>query len=446
MLQSRNGNLINKSFDTKIQLLLCCILIFILSTIAKAAQTPDVWDVLRSEFKINHEVNRPEVQEQIRWIQNHPGYVVKVCQKGEPYFYHVIREIQKRNLPGELALLPMIESAYDPFAYSKVGAAGLWQIMPLTGNQLGLNQDWWFDGRRSINHSTEAALTHLTHLNKFFKGNWILSIAAYDAGEGAISRAAKVNNPSGRQVSFWELTVPKETQVYVPRFLALAEVMKNPKAYKIDLPEMPFRPYFEEVNIGSQIDLSYAAGLAGITVKELTKLNPGHNRWATAPYKPFKLLIPIAKVTQFYFNLANSPADKRVSWTRHIVLPRDSLQSIARQYHTTITMIKKLNQLSQNYIRPNQVLLIPSTKNTPVLPFHEVSKAKFLSLSLKTPSEYRVIHIVQPSDSYRKIENLYRVTNQDILAWNHLEKGRPLLPGQQLIIWKKVSSSKNGIY
>lgn len=409
--------------------------------IGNAAQPVDVWDVLRREFKLSHEVNRPEVQEQIRWILNHPGFVNKVCQQAEPYLYHVTREIQRRNLPGELALLPMIESAYDPFAYSKVGAAGLWQIMPMTGNQLGLIQDWWFDGRRSINHSTEAALTHLTHLNKVFNGNWVLSIAAYDAGEGAIGRAAKANDPTGRKVSFWELNVPKETQVYVPRFLALAAIMSNPQAYKINLPFKPFRPYFEEVSIGSQIDLNHAASLAGISVKELTQLNPGYNRWATAPYKPFTLLIPIAKVTQFYFNLSHSPIEKRVSWTKHLVLPSDSLQSIARQYHTTINLIKKLNRLSELYIRPNQVLLIPSTKNTPVLPFHEISKSKFLSQTPIKGKVYRVIHIVQPNETYNTLERLYKVTSQDIKKWNHLTTEVPLASGQQLIIWKKIKQS-----
>ncbi|MCL5272503.1 MAG: transglycosylase SLT domain-containing protein [Gammaproteobacteria bacterium] len=425
----------------KILRLFSCLVLISISIIGNASPPLDVWDVLRSEFKLSHEVNQPEVQEQIRWILNHPGFINKVCQQAEPYLYHVTREIQRRNLPGELALLPMIESAYDPFAYSKVGAAGLWQIMPMTGNQLGLIQDWWLSIQRIFNHSTEAALTHLTHLNKVFNGNWILSIAAYDAGEGAIGRAAKANDPTGRKVSFWKLNVPKETQVYVPRFLALAAIMSDPQAYKINLPFKPFRPYFEEVSIGSQIDLNHAASLAGISVKELTQLNPGYNRWATAPYKPFTLLIPIAKVTQFYFNLSHSPIEKRVSWTKHLVLPSDSLQSIARQYHTTVTLIKKLNRLSEQLLRPNQVLLIPSTKNSPVLPFHEISKSKFLSQTPIKGKVYRVIHIVQPNETFNTLERLYKVTSQDIKKWNHLITEAPLASGQQLIIWKKIKQS-----
>ncbi|WP_058493498.1 LysM peptidoglycan-binding domain-containing protein [Legionella worsleiensis] len=422
----------------KIPQRLKCLLFYMLCTQIYAGQTPDAWEVLRGEFKINHQITRPEVQDQIRWLLEHPGFVTKVCQKAQPYLYHVIREIQRRNLPGELALLPMIESAYDPFAYSKVGAAGLWQIMPVTGNELGLIQDWWFDGRRSINHSTHAALTHLMRLNKVFNGNWTLAIAAYDAGEGTIGRAIKSLSPTNHPVNFWELKVPKETQVYVPRFLALAEIIGNAQAYKIKLPVTPFQPYFEEVNIGSQIDLSHAARLAGISVNELTQLNPGFNRWATAPYKPFTLLVPIAQVTQFYFNLSHLPVDKRVSWTKHLVLPSDSLGSIARQYHTTVTLIKKLNRLPDHSIRPNQVLLIPSTKNTPVLPFHEISKSKFLSQTSFKGEVYRVIHIVQPNESYSSLEKLYHVTAKDIMNWNHLSPEAPLSTGQQLIVWKKV--------
>ncbi|HIF0331242.1 TPA: LysM peptidoglycan-binding domain-containing protein, partial [Legionella pneumophila] len=164
--------------------------------------------------------------------------------------------------------------------------------------------------------------------------------------------------------------------------------------------------------------------------------------WATAPYKPFTLLIPIAKVTQFYFNLSRSPVDKRVSWRKHLVLPRDSLQSIARQYHTTASLIKKLNRLPDGSIRPNQVLLIPSTKNTPVLPFHEISKSKFLRQTPIKGKVYRVIHIVQPNETYHTLERLYKVTSQDIMKWNHIGAGVALVKGQQLIIWKKSSDLK----
>jgi membrane-bound lytic murein transglycosylase D len=411
--------------------------------------TPDVWNVLRSEFALNHDTSRAEVQEQIRWLVAHPSYLNKVCRQSEPYIYHILGEIKKRKLPGELALLPMIESAYDPFAYSGVGAAGLWQLMPRTGSDLGLKQDWWFDGRRSIRPSTDAALNYLVHLNKFFKGNWILSIAAYDAGEGTISRSMKA---SQRQ-EFWEIPVPRETQIYVPRLLALAEIIKNPQRYKLSLPEIPYLPYFEEVNIGSQIDLSHAAKMAGISYKELIKLNPGYNRWTTAPYKPFKLLIPTEKVHQFNLNLANVPEEKRVSWTKHQVKQGDNLDNIATRYHTTVNLIKQLNQLTTNKVKPNQSILIPNTKNAPVvIAKKEIAIAKttpFGGSSTSTTKHHllavrnhRVIHIIQGTDSYMKLERLYGVTAQEIQTWNKLAKNQHLSTGQQLVIWKRVKQPR----
>lgn len=428
-----------------IKTILFCTFIFPgIFAVAIASEAPDVWDVLRSEFAISHEVNRSEVQEQIRWLANHPSYINKVCRQSEPYIYHILAQIKKRKLPGELALLPMIESAYDPFAYSGAGAAGLWQLMPRTGSELGLKQDWWFDGRRSIGPSTDAALNYLLYLNKFFNGNWILAIAAYDSGEGTIARAIKSTAKPGRYVEFWNLSVPRETQVYVPRLLALAEIIKNPHRYKVSLPNIPYLPYFEEVNIGSQIDLNHAAKMAGISYKELIKLNPGYNRWTTAPYKPFKLLIPTENVERFNLNLSSVPEEKRVSWTKHQVKQGDSLSNIATRYHTTVNLIKQLNQLTSNQVKPNQSILIPSSKNTAVIAKKEIPLSTKAAQPVETvhiitsEKNRRIIHIVQNNDTYKKIEKTYGITAHDIQMWNKLPIDKPLRKGQQLVIWKRV--------
>ena len=418
---------------------LFCIFIFPgISNVAIARNVPDVWDVLRGEFTLSHEVTRPEVQEQIRWLVAHPSYLHKVSRQSEPYIYHILAEIRKRKLPGELALLPMIESAYDPFAYSGAGAAGLWQLMPLTGSDLGLKQDWWFDGRRSIGPSTDAALNYLVYLNKFFSGNWILAIAAYDSGEGTIARAIKAVNRPGQAVYFWNLPIPRETKIYIPRLFALAEIINNPVRYRVSLPNIPYLPYFEEVNIGSQIDLNHAAKLAGISYKELIKLNPGYNRWTTAPYKPFRLLIPAEKVERFNLNLANFPEEKRVSWTKHQVKQGDSLNNIATRYHTTVNLIKQLNQLTTNRIKPNQSILIPSSKNTAVVAKTDNTTSSPATHQLTTSSNRRIIHIVQNNDTFEKIQKTYGVSARAIQSWNKLSNTKSLHKGQQLVIWRKV--------
>jgi membrane-bound lytic murein transglycosylase D len=406
-----------------------------------AQGAPDVWDVLRDEFTVSHEVTRPEVQEQIRWLVAHPSYLHKVSRQSEPYIYHILAEIKKRKLPGELALVPMIESAYDPFAYSGVGAAGLWQLMPRTGSDLGLKQDWWFDGRRSIGPSTDAALNYLLYLNKYFNGSWILAMAAYDAGEGTIARSIKATTPPGSAVDFWSLAIPRETKVYVPRLLALAEIIKNPGRYKVDLPGIPYLPYFEEVNIGSQIDLNHAAKLAGMSYKELIRLNPGYNHWTTAPYKPFKLLIPTEKVDRFNLNLSNFPEEKRVSWTKHQVQKGDSLSNIATRYHTTVNLIKQLNQLTSNSVKPNQAILIPSTKNTEVIAKTEDPAKSPLIESIAAARNHRIIHIVQNNDTYQKLQLTYGVTSKEIQSWNKLPVDQPLKKGQQLVIWKTIKQA-----
>lgn len=407
-----------------------------------ASPTPNVWDVLRSQLTLNHEVTQPEVQSQLRWLISHPSYLQKLA-RSEPYIYHIVTEIRKRNMPGEIALLPMIESAYDPFAYSGAGAAGLWQLMPGTGNNLGLKQDWWFDGRRSIRPSTDAALNYLAYLNKYFNGEWLLAIAAYDSGEGTVARAIK-NSGQTRRINFWTLPVPNETKAYVPRLLALAEIIKYPERYKITLPDIPHTPYFEEVNIGSQIDLNHAAKLAGISYNDLIKLNPGFNRWATAPYKPFKLLIPADKVAHFNRNLLNMPQDKRVSWTRHQVKPGDTLGAIATRYFTTANLIRELNQLKSDKLKNGQYVLIPSTKNAPLA---EKSKYRvFAPDSLASTQTYKVIHIVQPGETLKTIETKYQVSEDKIRLWNKLNPAPNLSisKGEQLIIWR--TRVKPGLY
>ena len=405
-----------------------------LSSLTNAYASPNVWDVLRAQFMLNHDVTRPEVQQQIRWIAAHPSYIQKMARQSEPYIYHIVTEIKKRKLPGELALIPMIESSYDPFAYSGAGAAGLWQLMPGTGTDLGLKQDWWSDARRSIRPSTNAALNYLSYLHNFFNGDWILAFAAYDSGEGTLARIIKNSGQNERNVRFWSLSVPEETRAYIPRLLALAEVIQNPQRYHVVLPDIPHAPYFEEVNIGSQIDLSHAAKLAGISYKEMIKLNPGFNRWATAPYRPYKLLIPADKVAHFSRNLANVPEDERVSWTRHQVSAGENLIFIAQKYHTTVNLIKELNQLKTNSVKKGQYVIIPSKKSTPTVTKRQASKPVSHFVAAKT---YRVIHIVQRNESYTFLQKKYGVTAAQIQAWNHLGAKTRLRVGQQLVIWRQ---------
>jgi membrane-bound lytic murein transglycosylase D len=403
---------------------------FTYSTTSSSEAALNSWDVMRKQFKLNHYVTQPEVQTQLRWLISHPSYLNKLAQS-EPYIYHIISEISRRGLPGEIALIPMIESSYDPFAYSGAGAAGLWQLMPGTGTDLGLKQDWWSDARRSIQPSTDAALNYFKYLNHFFHGDWILAVAAYDSGEGTMARIIKNSNQKGPNINFWTLQVPSETKAYVPRLLALAEIIQNPQRYHVQLPNIRYAPYFTEVNIGSQIDLSNAAKLAGISYQTLIKLNPGFNRWATAPYRPYKLLIPTDKVEGFSRNLARTSEDQRVSWTRHQVSAGDNLSIIAQKYHTSVNLIKELNQLKSESIKNGQYVLIPSQNKNYVAQNSQPEVTHF-----KPTQPYKTIHIVQAKESYTQIEKQYGVTTKQIKQWNNLASNQALRTGQQIVIYQ----------
>lgn len=406
------------------------------------SKTANAWAVLRQQFALGHETLRPEVKEQLRWLSAHPHYIQKIAEQSEPYLYFIISEIKKRKLPGELAILPMIESAYNPFAYSPAGAAGLWQLMPGTGSGLGLKQDWWYDGRRSISLSTQAALKYLSYLNRYFKGNWILAIAAYDSGQGKILKAMQSNKQYQRKINFWSLNLPLETKKYIPRLLAIAEIIKNPERYHIKLPDFPYEPYFEEVDIKGQIDLNQAAQMANMSYEQLIRLNPGYNRWVTAPYEPYHLLLPVNKKPIFVNKLKRLPEEERVNWVRHQVQKGETLSHIALRYHTTVGLIKKINNIESTPLTTKQKILIPGNNLTTV----PVNPKKINQIDNSTNSKYRrVIHIVQKNDNYLSISKLYNVSPGQIRFWNNLASANKIPVGKQLIIWKRIASPA-GIY
>lgn len=432
--------MLNKRFGILL-LVVFCASVSAQASIFKSTRPPsDMWQALRDSFTLNLYPNQREVKKQIQWIKSHPSYLRILTKQAKPYLYFVFKRVRKYHLPGEIALLPMIESAYNPFAYSGVGAAGLWQLMPGTGTGLGLRQDWWYDGRRGIHTSTTAALKYLKYLNKFFNGNWTLAIAAYDSGEGTVKRALTSKQQTTTNANFWSLNLPKETKAYIPRLLALALVIKYPKYYGIKLPELPYEEYFAKIEVDRQIDLTHAAQLAGISYSELIKLNPGYNRWATAPDRPHTLVLPIDKVTQFKANLDKVPTEKLVTWQRHRVKSGETLSQIALKYRTRITLIKSINKLTSNVIKLNQVLLIPSTKHLSVKTITETQRKQAINhASSKGPK--KIIHVVKPGESFASIENRYHTKAAAIRYWNKITNNR-LVPGQKLIIWQRRSRAK----
>lgn len=255
------------------------------------APIEDVWTRISNQFAFDIPDNN-RVTLQRNWYLKHPEYMARVVNRARPFLFYITEEIEKRNMPLEIALLPIVESAFDPFAYSHGRAAGMWQFIPGTAKRFGIRQTWWYDGRRDVIASTQGALDYLTYLNEMFDGNWLHALAAYNSGEGRVLRAIKRAKAAGQKTDFWSLDLPRETRAYVPKLLALADILKKRDDYAFAWPAVDNIEAVKVVDIGSQVDLAFAAELADMKLEALHALNPGFNRWATDPDGPHHLLLP----------------------------------------------------------------------------------------------------------------------------------------------------------
>jgi membrane-bound lytic murein transglycosylase D len=320
----------------------------------------DIWQVLRQEFSLEHYEDDPRVQDQISWFMTHQDFLLSSSNRAAPYLYYILQQVHKRHLPAEVVLLPIFESAYNPFAYSSAGAAGIWQMMPGTASGYGVKQNWWYDGRRDVITSTKAALTHLSYLGNFFDSNWLLAFAAYDTGEGNVMNAINKNIRDGSNTDYWSLPLARETRIYVPRLLALAAIIAHPEKYPVYFPPVRNAPYLAQIDIGAQINLQQAAGFAGISLKKLMQLNPGYNRAITDPHGPNKLVLPIENVAQFTDSLAQTSLyHLPIQWEHYKTRSGDSLVVLAKRYNTSPAILRKMNQLSSNHLSAGTNLVIP---------------------------------------------------------------------------------------
>ena len=256
-----------------------------------ATELEDLWQRIQFQLTFNVPQTRPIV-EQRNFYSSHQAYLDRVAGRAQPFLHYIVQELEKRNMPLELALLPIVESAFDPFAYSHAAAAGMWQFMPATGKRFGLKQNFWYDGRRDVIASTRAALDYLQYLHDKLEGDWLNAIAAYNSGEGRILNAIKRNKKRRLPTDFWSLDLPAETTAYVPKLLALVDILKRPDEFDIVWKFIANEPKIDVVEVKSQIDLAIAAEMAGINVSELQALNPGFNQWATDPDGPHYLVLP----------------------------------------------------------------------------------------------------------------------------------------------------------
>jgi membrane-bound lytic murein transglycosylase D len=406
-----------------------------------STSTQSIWPRIRSGFQLPSDIDQPALITEVDWFANHPAYMQRVMERADPFLFYILEEADKRDLPTELVLLPIVESAYQPFAYSHGRAAGLWQFIPSTGRMYGLKQNWWYDGRRDIHASTQAALNYLENLSKEFNGDWMLALAAYNSGSGTVRRAIKRNEKLHRPTDFWHLDLPKETRAYVPKLLALKEIISNPELYEVSLRCIPDAPGFKQVETTAQLDLALAAELAEVDLETLYNFNPAFNRWATDPDGPYTLLLPADAAELFEKNYAELSADEHLRWARHKIKSGETLSEIAQKYNTTVQHLRKVNDLGNNSIREGKYLIIPvASKNGTSYSLSSKQRLKSLQNTKQGSNSTRIDHIVQNGESFWEISRKYNVDMHKLAKWNGMAVKDPLKQGQKLVVW---SSSKS---
>lgn len=397
--------------------------------------TDDVWQRIRQQFQFDIPENR-RLTVQRDWFVKHPSYLDRVAKRAQPFLHYIVEELEKNEIPLEIALLPIVESAFDPFAYSHGRASGMWQFVPGTGKRFGMKQNWWYDGRRDVIASTQGAIQYLKYLHKFFDGDWLLVLAAYNSGEGRVRRAVKNNLRKNKPTDFWSLDLPKETEAYVPKLLALADIIKRPEDFDIELFKIENESVISRINIGSQLDLAKAANLAQISLAELQRLNAGYNRWATDPDGPHYLVIPNNKKDIFIDKLSKLSSKERLSWQRYKIKSGDSLGKIAKKFHTQISLIQQVNDIKGSQIRAGKYLLIPvAAQSLDQYIFSE--QQRLVKTQSRQQSGTKVSYKVKSGDTLWDISRAYKVTSKQIAKWNGMAPRDTIRPGQKLVIWQK---------
>jgi membrane-bound lytic murein transglycosylase D len=403
----------------------------------------DLWERIRAGYAMPV-LNSPLVARHEQWFINNPQYLDSMVGRARLYLYYIVDEVEKRGMPMEIALLPAIESAYKPQAYSRARAAGLWQFIPSTGRIYGLEMNWWYDGRNDVMASTGAALDYLEKLHGQFN-DWQLALAAYNCGEGKVERLVAENRRKGLATDFNSLKkLPRETKNYVPKLMAIANIIADPAKYNLQIAAIPNTEYFARVVTDGQIDLGVVARLTDMPVDELFMINPGYQRWVTDPSRPHALLVPANKKDALIEGLTKLANEERVQWARHEVRRGDTISRVAGRYHVTVESIRTANSMASNHLTTGQNLLIPVSANKlTAIPAAAIIMTANASIRRENGDSERVkiLHRVRSGETLWSIARKYRVYIHQLREWNLLETDDTLRLGQRLFIWTTRGTS-----
>jgi membrane-bound lytic murein transglycosylase D len=389
---------------------------------AAGKQPDDLWERIRLDLSWQS-MQSPQVDSARKELLRQPNYLPEVSDRADYYLYYIVEEVKKRDMPMEIALIPMVESKLNPLASGPSGAAGLWQIMPETGIHLGLERNSRYDGRKDLQDSTTVALDYLETLHEEFNGDWLLALAAYNSGAGNVARAREANEAKGLDTDFWSLDLPQHTREYVPKLIALAQIVADPERFGVDIPSVENAPSFEVADAGKSLEMAQAAKMAGVDIDTLRALNPGQLGKSIAPNQSGEILLPVGTRNRFEYNISQLSPEELVQWSTYRIKTGDSLGDIARRFDTEVAVLQEVNGIRGSNIRAGDTLKIPGDGNMD-------SSQKLESHGTATPQAYRV----REGDTLSGIARKFNVSVTDIIAWNALKRDAFLHPGQTLTV------------
>jgi membrane-bound lytic murein transglycosylase D len=412
-------------------------------TVAPLEPPADLWGRIRAGFKMPN-VDNDLVRRQEQWYASRPDYIQRMTDRSRKYLFHIVEELERRNMPTELALLPFIESAFNPQAVSSARAAGMWQFMPATGKDFDLKQNFFRDDRRSVLDSTRAALDYLQKLHGMF-GDWHLALAAYNWGEGNVGRAIQRNRNAGRESGYLDLPMPDETRNYVPKLQAVKNIVANPEMFRAELPVIENHPYFQTVTLQRDMDVELAARLADVKVDDFKALNPQLNRPVILAAGTPQILLPWDNATVFKRNFDAYSEGKYASWTAWSAPATMSVAEAARHVGMNENDLRTVNSIPPRMlIKSGSVLIVPRRGgSTPDVASHVADHGQ-LSLAPEIVLRRTVVKAGK-RDTVTSIASRYKLSAADVAEWNSVGASAAFKPGQQVVLHLPVRARATAV-